>query len=237
MSSRISTTAAAARYFYFLVYRTIDVSEVLCSVIPVNSRSLRRGVLEPHQHSCRLDQGVAYNVRVVNLISILTVCRNTLEQDTSYQVLVCTWFLAYPYPASSTIMLPNLSPTSAPTTLQVLAEVALEAIRGRLVGTRLSLVRAAFTRLRGSGDAPADAAPAVNVVVQFDPTGHPDVIAGRRPPEVRRAQASCVPTGFRPGFVTGPNMLKASNNRGFMCNVLASEWDTRRWNILANSLP
>lgn len=81
-----------------------------------------------------------------------------------------------------------------PTTRQILAEVALEAIRGRLMGTRLSLVRAAFTRLRGSGDAPADAAPAVNVAIQFDPTGHPDVISGRRTPEVRQTLASCTVT-------------------------------------------
>lgn len=54
------------------------------------------------------------------------------------------------------------------------------------MGTRLSLVRAAFTRLRGSGTAPADAAPAVNVAVQFDPSHHPDVVAGRRAPEVRQ---------------------------------------------------
>eukprot|EP00752_Nemacystus_decipiens_P008962 g8001.t1 len=66
---------------------------------------------------------------------------------------------------------------------EVLVEVALEAIRGRLTGKRLSLVRAAFTRLRDSGDTPADAAPAVNVAIRFDPTGHPDVMAGRRPPE------------------------------------------------------
>ena len=82
-------------------------------------------------------------------------------------------------------LLPNAPPNYALSTPQILAEVALEAIRGRLVGTRLSLVRAAFTRLRGSGDAPADAAPAVNVAIQFDPTGHPDVMASRRPPEVR----------------------------------------------------
>ncbi|CAN0143330.1 unnamed protein product, partial [Hapterophycus canaliculatus] len=67
--------------------------------------------------------------------------------------------------------------------LQIPVEVALEAIRGRLTGTRLSLVRAAFTRLRGSGDTPSDAAAAVNVAFQFDPTGHPEVIAGRRAPE------------------------------------------------------
>lgn len=84
------------------------------------------------------------------------------------------------------ILLPNILPNLPPITLQVLAEVALEAIRGRLMGKRLSLVRAAFTRLRGSGDAPTDAAPAVNVAVQFDPAGHPDVIAGRRPPEVKK---------------------------------------------------
>jgi len=75
-----------------------------------------------------------------------------------------------------------------PTVQQVPVEAALEAIRGRLLGTRLSLVTAAFTRLRGSGDAPPDAAAAVNVAVQFVPTGHPDVIAGRRTPEARKYQ-------------------------------------------------
>lgn len=63
--------------------------------------------------------------------------------------------------------------------------MALEAFRGRLTGARLSLVRAAFARLRGSGDAPPDAAAAVNVAFQYDPRGHPDVIAGRRSPEVK----------------------------------------------------
>lgn len=79
----------------------------------------------------------------------------------------------------------NLCPLSnLPSTLQILAEVALEAIRGRLTGARLALVRAAFTRLRGSGDSPPNAAAAVNVVCQFDPTGHPEVMAGRRSPKV-----------------------------------------------------
>lgn len=79
-----------------------------------------------------------------------------------------------------------LSMCLSPASRQVPVEAALEAIRGRLVGTRLSLVTAAFSRLRGSGDAPPDAAAAVNVAVQFVPTGHPDVIAGRRSPEARK---------------------------------------------------
>lgn len=73
-----------------------------------------------------------------------------------------------------------------PPTQQVPVEAAIEAIRGRLVGARLSLVTAAFTRLRGSGNAPPDAAAAVNVAVQFVPTGHPDVTAGRRSPEASK---------------------------------------------------
>lgn len=68
--------------------------------------------------------------------------------------------------------------------MQVLLDVVLEAFRGRLTRARLSLVRAAFARLRGGGDAPLDAAAAVNVAFQFDASGHPDVIAGRRSPEV-----------------------------------------------------
>ncbi|CAM9380713.1 unnamed protein product, partial [Ectocarpus sp. 12 AP-2014] len=84
---------------------------------------------------------------------------------------------------------------------EVLVDVVLEAFRGHLTGARLALVRAAFTRLRGSGDAPPDAAAAVNVAFQFDPRGHPDVIAGRRSPEDVRTDFMDALTTTK-GFVT-----------------------------------
>ena len=64
-------------------------------------------------------------------------------------------------------------------------DVALETIRGRLMDPRLSLVRTVFSRLRGGGDAPAEAAIPGDVVFQFDPKSHPDAIASRRSPEVK----------------------------------------------------
>ncbi|CAM9395475.1 unnamed protein product [Scytosiphon promiscuus] len=84
---------------------------------------------------------------------------------------------------------------------EIPVEMALEAIRGRLTGMRLSLVRAAFTRLQSSGDGPPDAAAAVNVAFQYDPAGHPEVIAGRRAPEdVRKEFMDALTT--TEGFVT-----------------------------------
>lgn len=48
-------------------------------------------------------------------------------------------------------------------------------------------MRTVFSRLRGGGDAPAEAATSGDVVFQFNPKGHPDAIASRRSPEVREA--------------------------------------------------
>lgn len=73
-----------------------------------------------------------------------------------------------------------------PTPNQIPVDVALDALRGGLGGARLSLVRTAFSRLRGGGNTPAETAVAADVVLQFDPKGHPEVIAGRRTPEVSR---------------------------------------------------
>lgn len=68
---------------------------------------------------------------------------------------------------------------------QIPIEVALEAIRGRLTGVRLALVRAAFSRLNGGGYSQGNvAAAASDVIAHFDPQGHPEVVAARRSPEV-----------------------------------------------------
>lgn len=80
----------------------------------------------------------------------------------------------------------SYDPSNAAASIQLPVDVALDAIRGPLAGTRLALVKMAFSRLRGSGDAPGETvAAAADVASQFDPTGHPEVIAGRRSPEVK----------------------------------------------------
>lgn len=70
--------------------------------------------------------------------------------------------------------------------LQVPTEAAIEAVRGRLLGPRRSLVRAAFSRLESmeKGNTMGGAVPAY-VVKAFDAHGHPEVIARRQSPEVR----------------------------------------------------
>lgn len=72
---------------------------------------------------------------------------------------------------------------------QVPSAVVLDAIRGRLTAPRLALVRAAFSRLasKGKGHAAGEAR-ASDVAEGFHSQRHPEVIAGRRLPKVRRAK-------------------------------------------------